>query len=293
MELYEINPFPRTTGRFEDWCFENEYPCVAYDLRMFAFMKSSALVTLNEKRMLLPADSLLILTPGEPYDFRSAEREHPFDLYCLSFDLTQEYRNTSRFHLPVNSPQFRPELLVDRKIQSGARDISNLFLPRIVRDCPELCERVILAERLFREKPIYYLERCSGIIKDLLFASLPESAETETVQRTAGGAVLARDAMRYIEEHFREPINEQSVAAALNFHPYYLARLTKRYFGVTPYQYLIQCRIEEGVRLLLHTDQPLGAIASACGFAGLSHFSTVMRRKTGLTPGEIRKNGHI
>ena len=57
MELSEINPFPRTTGRFEDWCFENEYPCIAYDLRMFAFLKSSALVALNEKRMLLPAEA--------------------------------------------------------------------------------------------------------------------------------------------------------------------------------------------------------------------------------------------
>ena len=291
MELSEINPFPRTTGRFEDWCFENEYPCIAYDLRMFAFLKSSALVALNEKRMLLPADSLLILAPGEPYDFRSAVREHPFDLYCLSFDLTQEYRGSSHFRLPTYAPLFRAEFLVDQKIRTGLRDLSNLSLPRIVRDAPDLADKVRLVWQLFEEKPVYYLERCSGIIKELLFSALPESAAADTEE--APGAVHARRAMRYIEEHFREPISEKSVAAALNFHPYYLARLTKRYFSVTPYQYLIQCRIGEAVRLLLHTDQPLGAIASACGFAGLSHFSTVMRRKTGLTPGEIRKNGHI
>ena len=291
MELSEINPFPRTTGRFEDWCFENEYPCIAYDLRMFAFLKSSALVALNEKRMLLPADSLLILAPGEPYDFRSAEREHPFDLYCLSFDLTQEYRGSSQFRLPTYAPLFRAEFLVDQKIRTGLRDLSNLSLPRIVRDAPDLADKVRLVWQLFEEKPVYYLERCSGIIKELLFSALPESAAADTEE--APGAVHARRAMRYIEEHFREPISEKSIAAVPNFHPYYLARLTKRYFSVTPYQYLIQCRIGEAVRLLLHTDQPLGAIASACGFAGLSHFSTVMRRKTGLTPGEIRKNGHI
>ena len=291
MELSEINPFPRTTGRFEDWCFENEYPCIAYDLRMFAFLKSSALVALNEKRMLLPADSLLILAPGEPYDFRSAEREHPFDLYCLSFDLTQEYRGSSQIRLPTYAPLFRPEFLVDQKIRTGLRDLSNLSLPRIVRDAPDLAEKVRLVWRLFEEKPVYYLERCSGIIKELLFSSLPESAVPDTEEEP--GAVHARRAMRYIEAHFREPINEKSVAAALNFHPYYLARLTKRYYGVTPYQYLIRCRIGEAVQLLLRTDRPLGEIASACGFADLSHFSTVMRRKTGLTPGEIRKNGHV
>ena len=291
MELSEINPFPRTRGCFERWIYDDFPPSASYDFRMFVFTESAALVDMNGGRIRMPADSLLILGPGMPYHFRNEDPSDPFTLYCLSFDLTQEYRNTSRFHLPVNSPQFRPELLVDRKIQSGARDLSNLSLPRIVRDAPGLADKVRLVWQLFEEKPVYYLERCSGIIKELLFSALPESAVTDTEEEP--GAVHARRAILYIEAHFREPINEQSVAAALNFHPYYLARLTKRYFGVTPYQYLIQCRIEEAVRLLLHTDQPLGAIASACGFAGLSHFSTVMRRKTGLTPGEIRKNGHI
>ena len=66
MELSEINPFPRTTGYFPKWKFENRYKCVAYDLRVFAFLNSSALVTLNDRKTELPAESLLILAPGEP-----------------------------------------------------------------------------------------------------------------------------------------------------------------------------------------------------------------------------------
>ena len=292
MDLSEINPFPRTTGYFESWIYDDGPASAAYDLRVFAFVRSAALIILGEKEYRLPADSLLILGPGEPYHFRNADPDDPFTLYCLSFDLTQEYRGTSRFRLPVFASQFRPEFLVDQKIGSGARDISNLRLPLIVRDRPDLCERVREVARLFGEKPIYYLERCSGIIKEILFASLPEaSGSEEKRQHETAGAVHAKRTLRYIEEHFREPINEKSIAAALNFHPYYLARLTMKYFDVTPYQYLTQCRIDEAVRLLLHTDKTIRDVAAECGFAGQSHFSSAVRKRTGMPPGMIRKTG--
>jgi AraC-like DNA-binding protein len=64
-----------------------------------------------------------------------------------------------------------------------------------------------------------------------------------------------------------------------------------KYFGVTPYQYLTQCRIDEAVRLLLHTDKTIRDIAAACGFAGQSHFSSAIRKRTGMPPGMIRKTG--
>ncbi len=292
MELSEINPFPRTAGYFKEWTYENPSMHVSYDLRIFAFFEHSALVSLCDGKYRMPPNSVLILAPGEAYDFRNADPGAPFSLFCISFDLTQEYRDSPHFRLPAYVSNFQPEYLIDQRIRNGERDISNLFLPRIVHDCPEICDQVRLVYRIFQEKPIYYLERCSGIVKSILFASLPDSGAPDTEQKAAPGAARAQRAMRYIEEHFREPINAQSIAAAQNYHPYHLTRLTERYFGVTPYQYLTQCRIEEAVRLLIHTDKTIGDISSECGFASLPHFCSVIRRKTGLSPGEIRNNGH-
>ena len=292
MEPSEINPFPRTAGYFEEWTYENPSMHVSYDLRIFAFVGHPALVALSGGRSRMPANSILILAPGEAYDFRNADPDAPFSLFCISFDLTQEYRDSPHFRFPVNVQNFQPEYLIDQKIRSGERDISDLHLPRIVRSCPEICDRVRLVYRIFQEKPVYYLEQCSGIVKSILFASLPESGETGTEQKPARGVLQAQRTMRYIKEHFREPINARTIAAAQNYHPYHLTRLTERYFGVTPYQYLMQCRIEEAVRLLIRTEKTVGDIASECGFANLPHFCSVIRRKTGLSPGEIRKNDH-
>ena len=147
--------------------------------------------------------------------------------------------------------------------------------------------------QLYRRQPACYTERCSGIIKEILFTALAEQQDPETANHPGGSLATAEQTMKYIEAHFREPINEQSIAAALNFHPYYLTRLTVRYFGLTPYQYLLQCRTEEALSMLLNTDKPVGEIATSCGFVSPSHFSTVIRRKTGLTPGMIRKSAAL
>ena len=101
--------------------------------------------------------------------------------------------------------------------------------------------------------------------------------------------MIARKTMQYIQEHYMEDIDEQSIAAAMNFHPYYLTRLTKRYYDTTPYRYLLQCRCEHGIRLLQNTNLSVGEIAAECGFLSQVHFAKVIRRQTGMAPSEIRK----
>ena len=293
MEFSEINPYLRTSGYFENWNFDNAADSIACDLRMFAISRGTAMLTLREKTLRMPPDSLLILAPGEPYNFRCEDSAHPFDLTCLSFDLTQEYRGSLRYRLPTFVPLFRPEFLIDQKIRTGIRDISNLCLPLLLYECPDLCEQIRRIYQLYRYKPACYMERCSGILKDILFSALAEQKEPETENRSGSSFAAAEQTMKYIETHFREPLNEQSIAAALNFHPYYLARLTMRYFGMTPYQYLLQCRTEEAVSMLLNTDRTVGEIAVSCGFVSPSHFSTVIRRKTGMTPRMIRRSAAL
>lgn len=293
MEFSEINPYLRTSGYFEKWNYDNAADSIAYDLRMFAIFHGTAMLTLRDRTLCMPPDSLLILAPGEPYNFRCKDSSQPFDMFCISFDLTQEYRGSLRYRLPTFVPLFQPECLIDQKIRTGTRDISNLCLPLLLNDCPDLCEKVRQIYQLYRRQPACYAERCSGIIKEILFTALAEQQEPGTEKHPGGSLATAEQTMKYIETHFREPINEQSIAAALNFHPYYLTRLTVRYFGLTPYQYLLQCRTEEALSMLLNTDKPVGEIAASCGFVSPSHFSTVIRRKTGLTPGMIRKSAAL
>ena len=67
------------------------------------------------------------------------------------------------------------------------------------------------------------------------------------------------------------------------------SRRFKARMGITPYQYVIQERIEEAKHLLLHKDLSLAHIAEVTGFSSQSHFTTVFKRSTKLTPLRYRR----
>ncbi len=62
----------------------------------------------------------------------------------------------------------------------------------------------------------------------------------------------------------------------------------KRFFGLTPSQFITKTRIASASRLLRETDQSVAAIALACGFYDHSAFTRTFRAMTGVTPTQFR-----
>lgn len=62
----------------------------------------------------------------------------------------------------------------------------------------------------------------------------------------------------------------------------------KRHAGVGPHRWLVQRRLRAARDLLVATDQPVAAIATACGFADAPAFCRAFRREYGASPGAWR-----
>jgi len=143
-----------------------------------------------------------------------------------------------------------------------------------------------LINEYLRREPMYE-EICSGMLKQIIAGAL-------RISRTAGGSsggkeALAREVMNYIDLHYGEKIDSNTIAGLFGYHPYYLSRVMTEIFGTTIYKYLIRRRSEEAIRLLTHTSAPISKIAEDCGFADASHLSVAIRRFTGSSPTEIRR----
>jgi AraC family transcriptional regulator len=59
--------------------------------------------------------------------------------------------------------------------------------------------------------------------------------------------------------------------------------------GMPPHRFLLGKRVGRAMELLVHTDQSLGEIAAACGFADQSHLTRVFSRTVGVSPGRWRQ----
>ncbi|MEA2956460.1 MAG: AraC family transcriptional regulator, partial [Alphaproteobacteria bacterium] len=69
----------------------------------------------------------------------------------------------------------------------------------------------------------------------------------------------------------------------------HFARAFRRSTGLSPHQWLLQCRINKAHGLLRDGRLSLAEIASACGFADQSHFTKAYARQRGISPGAWRR----
>lgn len=98
-----------------------------------------------------------------------------------------------------------------------------------------------------------------------------------------------REAIAYIQEHLGEEISLEAIATHLNMSQYYFCHLFKQSMGVSPYQYVLQQRINKAKQLLKQRQFAIADIALECGFANQTHLTKHFRKLTGVTPKVYRE----
>jgi len=92
----------------------------------------------------------------------------------------------------------------------------------------------------------------------------------------------------YIQEHLDQNLTLAQLGAVVCMSPFHFARLFQRTTGMPPHRFVVRARIDRALTLLTVHESPIGGIARAVGFRTASHFSTVFRRITGITPRAYR-----
>ena len=94
---------------------------------------------------------------------------------------------------------------------------------------------------------------------------------------------------KYIKENLAETLTLEALSRRVNLSPIYFHRVFSDFFGMTPNEFVTECRIESARKLLGYSDKSLSFIASECGFSSQSYFSTKFVKAEGITPSEYRK----
>jgi AraC-like DNA-binding protein len=92
----------------------------------------------------------------------------------------------------------------------------------------------------------------------------------------------------YFSFHLSENITIDDMAKRARLSPSRFSSLFREHFGKSPYQYLMQLRIEHAEELLMTTSLKLYQIAEYCGFSDAQHFSKSFKKVNGKTPGNYR-----
>jgi AraC family transcriptional regulator len=100
---------------------------------------------------------------------------------------------------------------------------------------------------------------------------------------------ILRRIAAYVDDNLDIEIDLQRLAQVASMSPGHLVRAFKQATGLTPYQYVLEQRLERACELLRDSADAVSDIARGCGFSSLSHFSAIFRVHRGLTPTEYRQ----
>ena len=131
----------------------------------------------------------------------------------------------------------------------------------------------------------YSREQITGIVESLFEGVHRQLPFLSQKQGTA-----VRDVMRYIADHYREPVTLQDAAAALHLNYTYLSSCVTQNTGKSFIEHLNAVRIKEAKRLLKETEMTVGEISDAIGYRDQGYFGKVFKRLAGTTPLHYRNS---
>jgi AraC-like DNA-binding protein len=110
----------------------------------------------------------------------------------------------------------------------------------------------------------------------------------KSLESASGGKALTslqeRRVREYIHSHLDETIHLENLAALLDTSVGHFSRLFRNTFGMPPYRYLLERRVDEAKRLMATGGLSMTEIALKLHFGSPSHFSATFRKIAGITP---------
>lgn len=94
--------------------------------------------------------------------------------------------------------------------------------------------------------------------------------------------------MDYVYEHLHEKIRLEELAKTIGLNKTYLCGLFKKETGMTLGDYIMKRRLEAARNMLAYSDYSCVDIGNYLSFSSHSHFISVFKKETGMTPKQYR-----
>ncbi len=141
-------------------------------------------------------------------------------------------------------------------------------------------------QELTSKKPPHDIQKsCSlllhGIISSLYFGSLIQhQQEPDEVLKMK----------RYLDQHVLDSVNLEDLSNHFFKSKAQIIRQFKKTYGITPYAYLLESKLQYAKKLLTQTNVPIKEIAARLQFADEHYFSTYFKQIEMISPSQYRSN---
>lgn len=233
-------------------------------------------VNINKNAYSIEPESMLLIPPGTYHDV-SPTQENTARL-CLSFSIKNKkdnsaHPNTATIYSTFNRSS--PVMVSLRNTQS------QLILNSIVMLMNKSNTDAFKTEKLIAN----FINLLLELIPHFAHAAACDKNETEiSVQEDVSYKIDT-----FLGRNFMRNDAKSLMAEDLYISPRQLQRIIKKNYGMNYRQKLSETRIQIAMDLLYNSDKPIHEIAEILGYSCSANFSAFIKRATGKTPSQIRK----
>ena len=94
----------------------------------------------------------------------------------------------------------------------------------------------------------------------------------------------------FIAENMQLPISRAEIASAIHVSPDYVSHIVRSVAGCSCKGLITREKMKYAKKLIKTTDQPIGNIASECGYDSFAYFSKIYKSINQVSPSQDRNN---
>lgn len=141
-----------------------------------------------------------------------------------------------------------------------------------------------------KKKDRYYIEKVHALLAALLFEAVRILDLGDERVQIRGEKVAITNALRYVDQHYAEPIRIEDLARECSISETHFRRLFSEAFSISPVEYLNMIRVIKACDLMKTSDEAMSTVASKCGFTTVSTFDRNFKNVMGVTPYQWKKD---
>jgi AraC family transcriptional regulator len=236
-----------------------------------------------------PGNVLMVnLSPVQA--LRQVRNQRSFVSNMLNWDMTLMPRGTpSKWSWNSTCDRFDLVVLPDVLGEEYRIDTVDRFLFRdghLENICRQLCREISLRDRADRlSVEALAIDTAWLLLREYSVAS----PRAKSIPRGGLTRNNTRRVIEYVEANLGRAVTLRELADVAELSTHHFVRMFKRSLGLTPYQYLIERRVDRAKELLRSKPASLAQVGLSTGFGSQSHFTSTFHRVVGATPAEFQK----
>ncbi|MBE6731836.1 MAG: helix-turn-helix transcriptional regulator [Ruminococcaceae bacterium] len=246
------------------------------------FLKGGAVINCGSNCFLTEKDDLVIINPYEYHNTEIFEEGNNPVYHMMNINLSH----------PAVYTVFKDNKELFEGNEAKLPEIIPFFLNRL-SNTDSLCVKLftMLCDEYDRNGN-EFTPLAENLLRSFLYSLINYAVNPDHPQNYKSlnsATVDIVPALQYIDSHFNEDINLNTLSDLCNLSVSRFSHLFKEVTGTSAIQYVNDLRVSKASMYLNTTTLSISAIAQKIGFDDAAYFSRIFRKITGISPSDYRK----